>query len=371
MALYKAIILGDSFNNTLGLIRSLGEGRISQTLILVGEEDRLFVAKSRYLRKEAVYRCGNLSECLPLLQQLADGTHRQVIICTNDAAVAFVDKHEEALSSLYITPMSGRHLSAYMNKGKQCELAAECGFDVPKSKIYHKGEVFPKFSFPLLLKPLVSIDGEKSDIHICKTESDLYQSLDTHSHCNAFLVQEFIEKEFEINLIGISTRWGIRVPGGIRKIRHYPTIYSPCSFGLYQSMEHYRIDLEPIQRFMDKVGYQGPFSVELLHKNDKNYFMEVNFRHDGLAYAATAAGVNLPDSYMQFVEPPTDLKVKDTYMMDLSIDYCHVQDKSLSFREWFSDFCKTGCQLNFNRKDMAPTICYYLNKVKRKLGVRL
>ena len=363
---YKAVILGDSFNNTLGLIRSLGEKRIPQTLILVGEEDRLFVARSRYLRKEVVYRCGNLAECLPLLQRLADGTHRQVILCTNDAAATFVDQHEEVLSPLYITPMSGKHLEVYLNKEKQCELAAECGFDVPKSLVYHKGDVFPDFPFPLLLKPLVSVEGEKSDIHICMTEEDLQKGLSMHSHCTGFLVQEFIEKEYEINLIGVSTRWGIRIPGGIQKIRHYPTIYSPCSFGLYQSIGHYRIGLEPIQRFMDKVGYRGPFSVELLHKKGKNYFMEVNFRHDGLAYTATAAGDNLPALYMQFAEPPTDLKVRDTYMMDLSIDYCHVKDGTLPFGTWFSDFCKTGCQLNFNRKDMAPTFYYYWNKVKRK-----
>ena len=48
---YSAIVIGDSFNNTLGLIRSLGEGGIEQTLILVGESDRMCVGKSKYLKK--------------------------------------------------------------------------------------------------------------------------------------------------------------------------------------------------------------------------------------------------------------------------------------------------------------------------------
>ena len=42
---YSAIVIGDSFNNTLGLIRSLGEGGIEQTLILVGESDFFFQAE--------------------------------------------------------------------------------------------------------------------------------------------------------------------------------------------------------------------------------------------------------------------------------------------------------------------------------------
>ena len=49
--IYSAIVIGDSFNNTLGLIRSLGEGGIEQTLILVGESDRMCVSKSKYLKK--------------------------------------------------------------------------------------------------------------------------------------------------------------------------------------------------------------------------------------------------------------------------------------------------------------------------------
>ena len=40
----QAIVIGDSFNNTLGLIRSLGEAKVDIVLLLVGD-DRLFVQK--------------------------------------------------------------------------------------------------------------------------------------------------------------------------------------------------------------------------------------------------------------------------------------------------------------------------------------
>lgn len=94
--------------------------------------------------------------------------------------------------------------------------------------------------------------------------------------------------------------------------------------------------------------------------------MEVNFRHDGLAYAATAAGINLPAIYIQRNTLPSDYKIKNTYMIDLSIDFCYVKDKSLSFKEWVKDFMRTGCQLNFNKKDPAPTFYYYLNKFSKR-----
>lgn len=364
---YRAIVIGDSFNNTLGLIRSLGEAGVQQMLLLVGG-DRLFVSKSRYLKKSNVYRVGTIEECLPILQRLADGTHRQVIICTNDKAAAFVDKNEDILSVDYITPMSGRRLGGFMNKKVQCDLAADSGFDIPKSDVYRRGEALPQnIAYPILLKPLTSIEGEKSDIHICKDRCDLDAALESDSKCNEFILQEYIEKEYEVNMIGVSTDWGVVIPGGIKKIRHYPTIYSPCSFGVYLPVEAFNFDISVVQRFMDKVKYRGPFSVELLHKGDRNYFMEVNFRHDGLAYTATAAGVNLPYIYMLFKDIYECKKVRKTYMMDLSIDFCHCKDKTLGFWRWVRDYLKTDCQLNFSIRDPYPTICYYMNKIKHKL----
>ena len=46
--LYSAIVLGDSTNNTLSIVRSLGEAKIEQTLILKCDEDICLVAKSKY-----------------------------------------------------------------------------------------------------------------------------------------------------------------------------------------------------------------------------------------------------------------------------------------------------------------------------------
>lgn len=363
----QAIIIGDSFNNTLGLIRSLGEANIDIILFLVGKADRLCITKSRYLRGKKVYRIEKIEDCLPFLQQIVDGSKSQMIICTNDLAAQFIDLNEPELSKYYITPMQGHRLGNLMNKDVQCRLAEKCGFTVPRSFVYKRGDKLPEnLAYPLLLKPINSNGGEKSDIHICKTFDDIERSLDQTSVCQDFIVQEYIEKEYEINLIGVSTSHGVYVPGGIKKIRHYPTIYSPCSFGFFRSIDKINIDTAPIIKFITQVGYHGPFSVELLHKGDKNYFMEVNFRHDGLAYTATAAGVNLPALLFKS-DKDIPQQVQDIYMMDLSTDFCHVKDGNISLKNWLKDFWRTGCFLNYNKKDKQPTISYYKNKFKQKL----
>ena len=360
----QVIIIGDSFNNTLGLIRSLGEAKVGVVLLLVGD-DRLYVSKSRYLKAGKVYYLAKLEECLPIINQLYDSSKMQYIICSNDKAAHFIDANEEELSQHFFTPMRGKHLGNLMDKDVQCTLAEQCGILVPQSFIYDRGDEFPhSCSYPILLKPTNSNLGQKSDIHICYSYDDVLQSLSQETSCTKYIVQEYIEKEFEINLIGVSTDRGVCIPGGIKKLRHYPTIYSPCSYGKYISCSALGIDTVPIERFMKEVGYRGPFSVEFLHTKGKNYFMEVNFRHDGLAYTATAAGANLLQVYIDVNS--SEGKIRDTYMMDLSIDYCHVKDGTISFFTWLNDFLRTGCQLNFNWRDPMPTLCYYWSKVSSK-----
>lgn len=357
------IVLGDSFNNTLGLIRSLGEAGAVVHLILVGE-DRLFVSRSKYV--SSVCQVASIDEIEPNLRNLATLYKGACIVCSNDKAALFVDKNEEWLSDSYTTPMNGRHIGRLFDKDAQCALAEKCGFNVPRSIIYSREDALPDLlTYPILLKPDNSLAGSKSDIHICYDLSQLNASLAEDSNCNRYLIQEFIEKDYEINMIGMATGDNVFLPGGIKKIRHYPTINSPCSYGMFVPSDELGVDLTPIKRYMKMVGYRGPFSVELLRRGNIDYFMEFNFRHDGLAYVATAAGVNLfkPFLYSETVES----KAKATYMMDISTDYCHVKDGTLSFRHWLADFIKTDCQLNFNWRDSAPTIHYYRHKIMNKV----
>lgn len=353
-----AIIIGDSYNNTLGLIRSLGQAKVSIILLLVGD-DRLFISKSKYLTK--TIKCDRLEDCLDTLTRLAAQYKSSFLICSNDKAAKWVDDHESYLSKIFKTPMRGSSLGNLFDKPTQCDLASSFGIPIPASFEYSRTNPLPEnLKFPILLKPANSNTGEKSDIHICQNMTDINEALGQSSMCDQFICQEYIEKDYEINLIGISTDSGVEIPGGIKKIRHYPTIYSPCSFGVFMTPTDLGIDIEPIKSMMASIGYKGPFSVEFLRRGSKNYFMEINFRHDGLAYTATAAHANLLKMYVDNNIHPSH--IKPTYMMDLSIDYCHVKEGSVTRRKWLRDFWKTGCQLNFNRRDPKPTIFYYLNK---------
>nr|MBD5376413.1 hypothetical protein [Bacteroides sp.] len=355
------IVVGDSFNNTLGLIRSLGRAGINPLLILVGD-DRLFVSKSKYVRE--TIRVGTVNEAMGKLHELRTNHRGAWIICSNDKAAEILDQNEAEFSRYYRTPMQGQRIGRLFTKSAQCELAAQCGVTVPQSVIYNRGESIPQLTYPVLIKPNDSNRGEKADIHICSTRQELEKSLKKNSRCNQFIVQQFIDKDYEINLIGAVNEHGVAIPGGIRKLRHYPSPNGPCSFGVYEQIRSLPVDVEPLKRFVETTGYRGPFSIELLHADNTNYFMEMNFRHDGLAYAATAAGVNLLDFYINGKMEPEG-NVKTTYLMDLSTDALHVREGRVSRWRWICNLLQTKCQLNFNISDPRPTVEYYRKKFLR------
>ena len=118
---------------------------------------------------------------------------------------------------------------------------------------------------------------------------------------------------------------------------------------------------------MEQANYYGPFSVEFLHRDNKNYFMEVNFRNEGLAYVATAAGANLHALYLKPDMKIEKNKVHRIYMMNYSLDFLYVKNGELSLWSWIRDLLRTRCFININLKDLNPTVCYYKNKIKQKL----
>jgi D-aspartate ligase len=365
----RAIIIGDSTNNTLSIVRSLGEVGISQTLILKCDADISYVCKSKYLKSCSVYHIKLIKDCLPILLDIKDEDGEKFIICSFDEAAIFIDNNEDVLHDYFVTPARGKQIGELFNKDKQCLLAKKCGLTVPESVNFSLGENIDDvtIAYPILLKPLNSTKGEKSDIHICHDKNDFEKALANESSCRNFIIQKFIEKEYEIDCIGVRTDKETYLAGGIRKIRHYPPLIGAGAYGLFMPIEKFDINVEGVNSFLEESNYHGPFSVEFLHAKDGNYFMEVNFRNEGLAYASTVAGANLHALYIYPQMKIRRDKIRKIYMMNYSIDFLYVKSGEISLLHWMRDFLRTKCFININLKDLMPTICYYKNKLRHKL----
>ena len=319
-----------------------------------------------------MFRIAEIEECIPVLAGLRNvgSGDKPTIICTFDEAAVFIDSNEPELSQYFRTPAKGRQIGDLFNKDAQCRLATECGLTVPRSTTVHRTDDIDAVvtDYPVLLKPLNSTRGEKSDIHICHDCGEIENALCEESHCEDFVLQEFIEKEYELDCIGVRTEREMYIPGAVRKIRHFPWLIGAGAYGVFTPMEELDINMDGIERFLEKAGYYGPFSVEFLHKDGKNYFMEVNFRNEGLAQAATTAGANL---HALYIDPDFVIdrnSVREIYMMNYALDFLFVKEGRVSLFPWLRDFVRTSCFINFNRHDMMPTVAHYIDKIKHKLG---
>lgn len=245
-------------------------------------------------------------------------------------------------------------------------LAHGSGMNVPQSIAVKNTDLFDWNRFPCIVKPINSIDGSKSDIAILKDKKSLDQYIH-NSNIKGFIIQEFINKEYEFQLIGVVDYSGNIIMPAVTKLIE-PTIPT-TNTGVVEvdDINNYNIDTDPIQKFISSTGYRGLFSVEMLHCNDgKDYFMEMNFRNDGNTIAMLAAGINLPllwinsciNQIERFLPPP----ISKSYIMPIFPFLRKVANGHIRFVKFLNFIIHSKCFMDFTFKDL--TIIYHrlLNK---------
>lgn len=367
-----AIVIGDGLHNTYGLIRSLGECGIEFYFLCLSITEYDPIMHSRYVKRNRFFHLVSISEVTGVLDKLKSIPDNKYIICTSDPVATWVDEHEQQLSKYFITPCRGSRIGNLFNKKDQCELAVACGLDVPKSVVYTKGAPFDhdNIAYPVFIKPLVSSDGSKKDINICRTQEELRYALSNSNYTSSFIVQEYIENGYDLNCIGIRTDKQILLACAIRKYRTYPDKFGAGSYFFVDKPDRYGVDENAIEIFLEKSGYYGPFSVEFIHTENKNYFMEVNFRNDGLAYSATCAGLNLYESLFEG-KNIEKVKIKPSWLMNVAFDNAlRRRSGNISFFRWVKQFLTADGYLDFTFKDPMPFLWRPIGFVLRRLKIK-
>ncbi len=373
------MIFGDNSPNTLGLVRSVGESGYDVYLLLhEKKQKRCFVSCSRYVKAYFSVKC--LKDSLLILHDVLDeGGQAPVLLCSNDHIMSFLDDHYDALRRSFVVfnakGEQGR-ISHFMDKREMLKLASECGLNTIKTWSLRGGDPIPdNIIFPCITKAVDSIVGSKADLVVCNNIVDLSMHLKDGME---YLVQEYIKKDYEINVNGVSLGHGttIVMPGAIRKIRE--TLARQSDFIVLEQLPK-GLDLDLVSRFIAEIGYEGLFSIEFLCKGDVFYLLEINMRNDGVSYLYTRAGWNLPEIWIRYMSGETDCKsdkrdpvFKQYYLMTLG-DVFNFREGKVGFWDWLKDICKTDVHLVLNLKDPLPFIALILgivrNKTRRLLGL--
>lgn len=356
------IIIGGNHHNTLGVIRALGYKGINSTVVLVTGEKKPYVSYSKYITKCVLLN--STKEIVPFLLNYAKFIKsKTVVFSCADFVTSELDNAFDSLKDFFYLPTASEQgvCNHYMNKDIMVELAERVGIGHPKSWIVEEDSNvdFSNISIPCIVKPLASILGSKADIRIIRDKDTLYSHLKKDEK-RRFIVQEFIDKDFEYQLIGCSINHGERIiiPGYAKCIR-------PCSgtntgFLEYKPFGEFRCDLKACKEFIKSIGYQGLFSMEYLRdKNGIDYFMEINMRNDGNGICVTGAGMNLPYIWYQYCiggdyKAEISNKINDIYVMPEFDDFMLLLKRKVSLRTWWKDYKRTTTFMEYSKDDPKP-----------------
>jgi len=371
----KAIIIGGEHHNTLGVIKSLGKVGVELTVCVISETSFSVVLKSRYIKEGHIFK--NESLCVDyLIANYKSSLCRIPLICCSDRIVAAIDERYWELNERFVLPLCSRKglTSYYMDKENITNLAFKYGIKVPKSWKISNNQIPDDITYPCITKPLQSIKGSKLDIIVCTNHDELEKVLRRDTICQDYLVQQYIEREKEISILGavLDNRKDVVYSGCIDKLREYGRGTSAYAVMIDN---HIIGDIkEKLKKLLIDSTYSGLFSAEFLLYQGDFYFLEVNFRNDGNGYVPTCAGLNLP--YIWFLSTmgkPLGKYVPSypCYFMLESCDIKNMLKGKVPLFQWIKEMKKVNCFYFYDKEDMKPFIYEQYNIFIRPIVNRL
>ena len=356
----NVIVFGGGSRNTLGVIRSLGIKGIPVILLLkAAREDRgglsRYVVKVHFFDKE--------EEALGILRDEYCGTgSKAILFCTSDAAICLMDRHyNEMKEHFFIYNARGEQgrINYFVDKINTFPLADKSGFSVIKT--WHVNDIHNvphDITYPCLTKGNNSSRCTKSVMHVCNSRGELCACLQEGVD---YLIQEYIKKEYEINIVGFSYNHGKNVyaPAVVRKIRDdigRQSVY----IRLDDIRDYPNLNVKSISTLVQSIGYEGMFSIELIYSGGKYYFLEINLRSDDCTWLYTVAGINYPYLWVKYTSGEIDagyiqsIKFRTPFHLMALNDIYNLLEHKVSFFRWAKECLTADAHFFLYYRDLGP-----------------
>lgn len=373
----KVILIGGNHHNGLGLARSFGVNGIKPYGVIVGEgAEHGFVRKSKYWAKTWVIKSDD--EIVEfLLNAFQNEKEKPVIIPYSDGAAEEIDLNLDRLKEHFLLPSIGGQqgkIAELMDKQKQVEFAQTYGIPMAKSCVVDLNDIrLPEdMIYPCIVKPVVSAEGEKSDIRKCDTETQTVAYLQElrQKGYHRFLVQEYLNYDTEYLMVGsISGQNQCWVNS--KKIRVWPVVGGSSSCLQVTNQKNVSDFFESVRYAFQQITYDGFYDVDVLQVNGKLYLNEVNWRNSGTIYSVLGSKVYYPVNWYywktknQSPENFTQSCLDETvYTIDESLDLRHVACGNITLKQWLRDKKKSKAFALWYTPDMRPAIAQYLHLLK-------
>ena len=352
----KTIIIGTNHHNTLSMVRSFGEEGQKVILFIYGAKSS-YIACSIYVEKVSFFP--SASAAIDAVSSYFDKSgEKPVVIACSDEVSSLMDKrYDELITKCYFfnAGEAGR-ITTFMDKQKQLELAKECGFSAPSSIDALPEDVkTEEVNYPCFVKPKVSIYGGKN-IAICRSKEELKTALIKYNPNYNVLVQDYIQKEYEIVVLGLSVGDKMIISGFIQKHREERggTTYSTVR-PISELNQHI---VEACKKLIGQINYQGLWGIECIKQGEDYFFLELNMRNDATTYAMKVAGVNLPYLYQLVVKSadyePDIKSVRSINSMVEFNDFNFVLKRKIGLLKWIDEYKGAECKYFHSNADPLP-----------------
>lgn len=286
-----------------------------------------------------------------------------------------MDENIKKLKQNVVTSHAHGNIKNLIDKDSMGLLAQKAGLFVPKTFVidFNDNICYDNYEYPLILKPISSVKGSKSDIVICENFKELENACKilVNKGYKSILAQQYLNNETskEIGITGVAFPDGTSlIKGYIHKIRNRANINN---YGIYYPYLSEDI-IKSLHNYILSTGYQGIFDTDFIDYDGKLYFIECNFRNGAYGYGVTGAGLNMPFIWAAkvFNFKRTEYNLRKNTFMEERTDMLNVFDRTIPLFKWLKDFFTCDTFLWWNKKDMRPFIFHWLNKalkIKNKM----
>lgn len=369
------IVFGNDHTNSVGVIQSLGKMGYMSIGLLFGNKTKL-VKSSKYTIR--IISAKDPQSCIEkLLSNIPQAVNKIPIIACCDIAALTLERNAERLKEHFVFEYSTYYTLNYLSrKENQVVLAQDANFNVPQSwNLQDRKEIPTDVSYPCLIKPLVSCEGAKSDIRVCRSKKELEKNLNSLGYTQNVLLQQYIERDYEISILGCGLKNGkCIIPAIENKLTLYPKYVGLECLANMQPLVDGPIK-SSIERLIKNIGYVGLFSVEMMHckEDGKFYFTEINLRNDGAEALVTKYGANLPVNHVEdLLDLPLTKQKKfypGYYIWDMH-HFLSLVHREISPSKWLKEIkISQGFMLYF-KEDKKPFFKQYSNWILSKLHLR-
>lgn len=379
----EVIVIGGNHHNMLGAIREFGKFNIQVYAIITNSSKYAYVKKSKYV-KESIIVEESENEILKALNYFQKRINKKkiVLIPTSDFAEYVIDKNLNKLEENFLIPnINGKpnEIIKYMNKFEQVKLCSKYDIKMAKSWIEYLGTnediEKSKLFFPCLMKPLESIDGEKADICISHNLNEYRKNLENFKKkkYKKILVQEYINYNYEISIMGCSFEKDVIISGAIKKIRRYPDRTGNVSFGIVEPLNNEKIKSK-IYNLFKEINYNGLFDIDIFNIGENKWMInEINFRNSGNTYSLSYDNVYLVVLYYYMISGLSIDKLKkevtkEYYMRDVYNEKLKLRKHEINLKEYLSDKQKTQTDLTTDKEDNNVKIWKMIYAILRRIN---